>query len=74
MRLEHEKLPGAYLFSGPEGTGKDAAAIELAKAMNCLNPAMRGIEACDECESCVSISGFASSAVHICPCAPEKVR
>ena len=25
--LELEKLPGAYLFSGPEGTGKDAMAM-----------------------------------------------
>ena len=36
--LEQEKLPGAYLFSGPEGTGKDAMAFELAKAVNCLVP------------------------------------
>ncbi len=70
--LEHEKLPGAYLFSGPEGTGKDAAAIELAKAINCLNPAMGGIEACDECESCVSISSLASSAVIFVHALPKK--
>ncbi len=70
--LEHEKLPGAYLFSGPEGIGKDAAAIELAKAVNCLNPTMRGIEACDECESCISISGFASPAVFFIHALPKK--
>ncbi len=70
--LEHEKLPGAYLFSGPEGTGKDAAAIELAKAVNCLNPAMGGIEACDACESCVSISSFTSPAVLFIHALPKK--
>jgi DNA polymerase-3 subunit delta' len=44
--LEHEKLPGAYLFSGPEGTGKDATAIELAKVVNSLAPLQNGTEAC----------------------------
>jgi DNA polymerase-3 subunit delta' len=34
--LESGKLPNAYLFSGTEGLGKDAMAIELAKALNCL--------------------------------------
>jgi DNA polymerase-3 subunit delta' len=57
------KLPGAYLFSGPEGTGKDAAAFEIAKALNCLDPRMDGAEACDECASCVSIASLASSVV-----------
>jgi len=63
------KLPGAYLFAGPEGTGKDAAAFELAKALNCLNPqmdersSMDGAEACDECSNCISISALASPAV-----------
>ncbi len=70
--LEHEKLPGAYLFSGPEGTGKDAAALELAKAINCLNPGMNGIEACDECVSCIAIDGFASSAVQFINALPKK--
>jgi DNA polymerase-3 subunit delta' len=70
--LEHEKLPGAYLFSGPEGTGKDAAAIELAKAINCLNPAMGGMEACDECESCLAISSFTSPAVLFIHALPKK--
>jgi DNA polymerase-3 subunit delta' len=70
--LEHQKLPGAYLFSGPEGTGKDAAAIELAKAVNCLNPAMRGVEACDECASCISVGSFSSAAVQFIHALPKK--
>jgi DNA polymerase-3 subunit delta' len=34
--LESKKLPNAYLFTGAEGTGKDAMAIEIAKVLNCL--------------------------------------
>lgn len=49
----------AYLFHGNEGTGKDAAANEFAKLLNCLNP-VNGNEACDKCENCVKISGFRS--------------
>ena len=43
------RIPGAFLFDGPEGVGKDATAIELAKVLNCE----KGKEsACDECSSC----------------------
>jgi DNA polymerase-3 subunit delta' len=47
--LSSGKIPGAFLFEGPEGVGKDALAIELAKTLNCVKGSM---EACDECASC----------------------
>ncbi len=43
------KIPGAFLFEGPEGVGKDAMAIELAKTLNCEKG---GPEPCDSCTSC----------------------
>jgi len=43
------KIPSAFLFDGPEGVGKDALAIELAKALNCEKS---NIEPCEECSSC----------------------
>jgi len=49
------KVAHAYLFYGPEGVGKDAMAIEFAKALNCERK--KG-EACDECRTCKSISEF----------------
>ncbi len=61
--LEHQRLPSAYLFHGPEGTGKDAAAIELAKAINCLSPIAAGTEACDECVNCLLIASFNSELI-----------
>lgn len=58
--LESKKLPSAYLFTGAEGVGKDAVAIELAKALNCLEPSMKGLEGCDECANCKQISALTS--------------
>jgi len=58
--LESGKLPNAYLFMGAEGIGKDAMAIELAKTLNCLDPKMNGVEACDECANCKSIGALGS--------------
>lgn len=57
------KVAHAYLFHGSEGTGKDAAAIEFAKLINCTNP-LNGEEACDKCENCVKTSGFRSEYFH----------
>jgi len=73
--LEREKLPGSYLFYGPEGVGKDAMAFELAKAVNCLNPQENGTAACDECASCTAIDAMSSPVVtFVCavPKAPES--
>jgi len=42
----------AYLFEGPEGVGKDALAIEFARALNCRE----GLpDACGSCQSCRSM-------------------
>lgn len=57
------KLAHAYIFYGNAGIGKDAAAIELAKLVNCLNP-VNGDEACDICENCKKISRFKSEYFH----------
>ncbi len=70
--MQHGKLPGAYLFSGPAGTGKDAAAIELAKALNCVNASGDSFEACDECPSCTAIANFASPALEFIHVLPKK--
>ena len=54
--LSERRVPGALLFAGEEAVGKKLFAIELAKALNCLNP--QGVEACDACSSCVRIMRF----------------
>jgi len=48
------RVPGSLLFVGPEGTGKRAAAIALAKGFNCSRVAPGG-EPCEECAACLRI-------------------
>ncbi len=50
--LEKNEFASAYLFFGDEAIGKRLAAINFAKAMNCLSNTMDG---CDECISCSKI-------------------
>jgi DNA polymerase-3 subunit delta' len=57
------RISHAYLFYGNEGTGKDAAAIEFAKLLNCKN-LVNESEACDKCENCKKISEFKSEYFH----------
>jgi len=36
--LQRERIPSSYLFAGESGIGKKFTAVNLAKALNCLNP------------------------------------
>lgn len=51
--LGADRLAHAYLFAGPEGSGKETVAFELAKILNCRNSNdLPGQGSCGECESC----------------------
>lgn len=52
--LGAKELPHAFLFTGPKGLGKTSAARILAKAINCENK--KGIEPCNKCDACTSIT------------------
>ncbi|NUM56706.1 MAG: DNA polymerase III subunit delta' [Candidatus Hydrogenedentes bacterium] len=51
--IEHERIPNGLLFWGPGGVGKQLAAIEFAKALNCREAK---IDACGQCISCRKIA------------------
>lgn len=54
--VKSNRIPVAYLFSGPRGTGKTSAAKVLASAINCLDENARKTgDACGVCEVCVNI-------------------
>lgn len=51
--VRSKRIPHAYLFYGPHGTGKMNAAMSFSKALNCEN--VREGEACGQCASCRKI-------------------
>ena len=53
--LAGKRVAHAYLFSGPEGSGQDAAAIEFSKALLCERA---GSEACGECRNCMRVESL----------------
>ena len=51
--LKNGRLAHAYIFYGPEGAGKEAMALEIAKALNCEH---ESIKPCNECPPCTKIN------------------
>ncbi len=49
------RLAHAFLFSGTRGVGKTTLARILSKIVNCSNLNLEKIEACGNCENCISI-------------------
>lgn len=52
--LKSGRVPHAFLFTGPKGTGKTSSARILSKAVNCTKK--KGFEPCNKCEACLSIT------------------
>jgi len=48
--LSRKRVPHALLFHGPEGAGKDAMAIEMAKALICQQDSDTYCDSCPDCQ------------------------
>ncbi|NVM04964.1 MAG: DNA polymerase III subunit delta', partial [Candidatus Helarchaeota archaeon] len=51
--VKNNRLSQAYLFYGPEGTGKEAVAFEIAKSLNCKG---EDNKPCNQCISCIKVN------------------
>lgn len=60
--LEQERVPHAYLFHGPQGVGKRAAGLALARALLCVNNRQ---EPCETCPACQKTRRMVHPDVHI---------
>ncbi|MEO5928595.1 MAG: hypothetical protein ABIR47_01570 [Candidatus Kapaibacterium sp.] len=61
--LGSRRIPHAWLFTGAEGIGKDAAAIEVAKVLRCESPLENGTVVCGVCRGCVSTAALSNGNV-----------
>lgn len=68
--LSSERISHAYLFIGDQGLGKEAIALELAKALLCENSLACSYETCRDCSR---IARFTHPDVHLIFPAPAKL-
>lgn len=62
--VKSNKIPVAFLFTGPRGTGKTSASKVLAAAINCLDEkANKTGDACGVCDVCVNVQNDAQLGV-----------
>jgi DNA polymerase-3 subunit delta' len=59
--FENSKLAHAYLFYGPEGAGKEAVSLEVAKLLNCTDT---DSHPCNKCLACTKINKLNHPDVH----------
>ena len=66
----NNKIPNAFIFSGEDGVGKEAHAIEFSALLNC-----RRIDGekfpCGDCRSCLKIKSFQHEEIHFIHPAPS---
>ena len=54
--LASGRVHHAYLFDGPEGVGKERAALGLAQALVCEVREPNGVAACGKCSACMRVA------------------
>ncbi len=69
--IDRDQLPNSFLFSGPEGVGKWAAALALTAYLNCRRPSDH--DSCGTCPPCRQIAALQYPNLYIAiPTPPSK--
>ena len=63
--FEHDRMPGAYLFSGPQYCGKTTLAVALASLVSCKEPDFLNLDSCAFCDSCRRIAAGVHPEIHL---------
>ena len=66
--ISSKRVGSAYVFSGPEGAGKEASALAFSAALNCSG----STDLCGECTSCIRFSSLQHEHMHIIVPLPRK--
>ena len=66
--IASNRVGSAYLFSGPEGSGKEATALAMGAALNCQNNAT----ICSTCSSCLRFASMQHEHLHVVVPLPRK--
>ncbi|NND70981.1 MAG: DNA polymerase III subunit delta' [Rhodothermales bacterium] len=61
--ISSDRVAHAYLFHGPDGTGKKAAAFAFAQALQCQD--RRGPDMCGNCNACSKASRLIHPDIHV---------
>jgi DNA polymerase-3 subunit delta' len=69
--FESGRLSHAYLFHGPDGVGKETAALTFAQALNCEAGALEG---CGSCSSCRMAEGLSHPDIHLIFPVPSNIK
>jgi len=68
--ITRKRLPHAFLFLGPDGVGKEAAALDLAKTLLCRSDHQRRgqtpeVLPCGKCDSCTQFAKLAHHSLRL---------
>ncbi len=70
--LASERVAHAYLFHGPDGTGKRAAALAFAQALECERRAPNETTPCGTCPACSKVARMLHPDLHVYLPYPKK--
>jgi DNA polymerase-3 subunit delta' len=69
--IVNQRLAHAYLFTGPQGVGKDALALAMAMGLNCENHLIGG---CQTCLTCIRVMRNEDAGFHFIQPVPSRPK